>query len=288
MSRVLVTGAGGFIGSHLVPALRAAGHEVIAKDQRDGDVVSEVTWAAWPATDVVVHLAARLSVPDSWGGATEFLRVNLLGTVAALGYCEQHQARLVFMSSYLYGNPTALPIAETAPLVATNPYALSKLLAEQACRFYAARGVEVTILRPFNVYGPGQAEDFVIPWIIRQARAGDVIGVKDLEPKRDYVYVADVVRAIVLAAGSRAQFAVLNVGSGVSHSVAEVVAMIQNTMGTALPVVSSGARRPDEIMDTVADLGEAQRQLGWTPQWALSQGLRETCGGNRGDGVKDV
>jgi len=278
MSRVLVTGASGFIGRHLVPALRAAGHEVIERDQGDGDVADDATWAAWPAAEVVVHLAGRLSVPESWNGATEFLRVNLLGTVAALGYCERHGAQLVSMSSYLYGNPAVLPITETSGLVAANPYALSKMLAEEACQFFAERrSVDVRIFRLFNVYGPGQTGDFIIPLIVHQVRSGREIRVKDLAPKRDYVYVADVVRAILLAVVRRGRYSVLNIGSGVSHSVDEVITIIQQSMGTALPVYSAAERRQDEIMDTVADVGKAETELGWTPEWTLTQGLKKTC-----------
>jgi len=303
MSSVLVTGASGFIGRHLVPALRAAGHDVLERDIGDGDIADERTWAAWPRTDIVVHLAGRLSVPESWADPSGFARVNLVGTVAALGFCQRHGAGLVFMSSYLYGNPSVLPIPETAPVVATNPYALSKKLAESACRFFSDHcGVDVTILRPFNVYGPGQAGDFVIPSIVRLVKEGREIRVRDLRPRRDYVYVTDVVRAIVMVVGRRQRFCVLNVGSGVSHSVVQVIAVIQGIMGTALPVCSDAENRKYEIMDTIADVGEARRQLGWVPEWTLTEGLRRTCehrdppvpasrGGGRdtrGDGVDDV
>jgi GDP-4-dehydro-6-deoxy-D-mannose reductase len=160
--------------------------------------------------------------------------------------------------------------------VAKNPYALSKKLAEEACRFYAESfGMNVVVLRQFNVYGPGQADSFLIPSIIRQVRVGGEIRVKDLEPKRDYVYVADVVRAIVSAAHGPAGFVVCNVGSGVSHSVATIIETIQHVWGTALPVRSDAQRRAEEIMDTVADIAAAKRRLGWQPRFDLRQGLAD-------------
>jgi GDP-4-dehydro-6-deoxy-D-mannose reductase len=279
MSRVLVTGAGGFIGRHLVPHLRASGYEVVAGHDASGDVADSATWAAFPSVDAVVHLAAKSFVPGSWQTPGEFLRVNLMGTVAALEYCRTRNARLVFPSSYLYGDAVHQPIPETAALVATNPYALSKKLAEEACQFFATGfGVAVTILRFFNIYGPGQGGAFLVPTIVNQVRAGREIRVRDLEPRRDYVYVLDVVDAIGKAVAPRSGLGIFNIGSGVSHSVAEVIRIIQEVWGTSLPVRSDAARREHEIMDTVADITRATQQLGWQPRFALRQGLEDLHG----------
>src|SRR5690606_33893882 len=139
----------------------------------------------FPPVDVVVHLAARSYVPDSWEVPADFLRTNLTGALEALEYCRLHNARLVFPSSYMYGDAGSQPIPESHPLVAKNPYALSKKLAEDAARFFAERfNVRTTILRPFNIYGPGQSEAFLIPWILRQLKSGTEVRVKDVEPRR--------------------------------------------------------------------------------------------------------
>jgi nucleoside-diphosphate-sugar epimerase len=181
----------------------------------------------------------------------------------------------VFLSSYLYGNPRELPIAENAPISVTNPYALSKKLAEEVCEFYADRlGVSVMILRPFNAYGPGQKEPFLIPSIIGQVKRGGPVRVQDLEPKRDYVYIADLVEAIASSVNLRYSFNVINVGSGVSHSVADVIQIIQDITGRKLEIKASGERRPNEVMDTVADISKAKEVLGWTPRWTISQGIK--------------
>lgn len=276
MSRILVTGASGFIGKHLIPRLRAEGHEVFEASARSGDVAEDSTWKTFPLADVVVHLAAKSFVPDSWEAPGQFLRTNLLGTVAAMEYCRAHDARLVFPSSYMYGDAGRLPIPETATLVAANPYALSKKLAEEACGFFGDRfSINITILRPFNVYGPGQSDTFLIPTIVNQLKAGKDIRVKDLEPRRDYVYVRDVVEAMIRAVTCDRGFSVFNVGSGESHSVAELIRTIQDVWGTALPVRSDGVRRKDEIMDTVADIAQAEQQLGWKPRFTLRQGLED-------------
>lgn len=276
MAKILVTGASGFIGKHLIPQLCEVGHDVVDVDIESGDVAEETTWMKYPQAEVVIHLAGKSYVPESWADPAAFIKCNLLGTVGALNYCRKYNARLIFLSSYLYGNPQALPIPETAPLIANNPYALSKKLAEDSCLFYSDRfGIPIIIFRLFNVYGPGQPENFLIPSIIRQVNAGEVIHVKDLEPKRDYVYIRDVVQSILKAVNCQRRFCIFNIGSGASLSVEEIIRIIQDLKKTNLPAYSTAERRKDEIMNTVADITLAKLQLGWSPQWTFIQGVQQ-------------
>jgi GDP-4-dehydro-6-deoxy-D-mannose reductase len=272
-----VTGASGFIGQHMTTALRSASHAVIEATRDMGDVADSETWERFPAVDVVIHLAGKPFVPLSWAEPASFIRANVVGTTHALEYARRYGARVVFLSSYIYGAPKDLPIPETAAVDATNPYALSKWLAEQTCAFYAERfGVPVVVLRPFNVYGPGQAVDFLIPTIVRQVCDAQPIRVKDLKPRRDYVYVEDVVDLILLAMECAATYKVFNAGSGVSHSVDDIIGIVQRTVGTTLPIVSDNERRPGEVMDTVADIALAKHELGWEPRWSLDAGIEAT------------
>lgn len=280
MSKILATGASGFIGRHLVPKLRDAGHEVVEAGSDSGDIADESTWLKFSQVEVVIHLAGKSFVPDSWVDPAMFIRCNLLGTVAALEYCRKHDARLIFLSSYLYGNTDAISIPETAPLIANNPYGLSKKLAEEACRFYSdSFDTNITILRLFNVYGPGQPENFLIPSIIRQVNLREAIHIKNLEPRRDYVYVGDVVQAILKAIHCQGRFNIFNIGSGVGYSVEELIQIIQSVKRTNLPVYSDAEKRKDEVMNAVADITKAKLQLGWAPQWTLVQGVHQTING---------
>jgi GDP-4-dehydro-6-deoxy-D-mannose reductase len=274
MFKILVTGAKGFIGRQLIPVIGNPETQIFPMDFENGNISIKATWESFPIAHKVIHLAGKSFVPDSWNDPSSFFNCNLLGTIEALNYCRKNNASLIFLSSYMYGNQEKQPISETAQLIANNPYALSKKQSEEACKFYSEHfGVSVTILRLFNVYGPGQPENFLIPFIISQAKNGKCIQVKDLEPKRDFVYVADVARAISLASKLSDGYNVINIGSGKSYSVETVIGLIQDLMRTNLPVYSLNERRKDEILDTVSDISLARKLMGWTPQWTLKDGL---------------
>ena len=276
MADVLITGATGFIGKHLVPKLRSCQNDVVEASSLDGDIADCATWTHFERAPVLIHLAGRSFVPDSWKDPSGFFITNFHGTVCALEYCRRHNARLIYLSSYLYGNPSKLPIPESAPLVANNPYALSKKFAEDACKFYVDNyGVKVIILRPFNVYGRDQSELFLIPSIIRQTMTSDHIAVKDLAPRRDYIYIDDLVDAIIKTVSCELDFDTFNIGAGVSYSVAELIDIIQRIKGTSLIVQANGERRAGEIMDTIADIRKAKDMLGWAPKYSLRSGLEK-------------
>ncbi len=282
MASVLLTGATGFIGKHLVKRLRALDHTVFEVNRQSGDIASQEIWATFPPMEVVVHLAARTFVPDSWRDPTGFVRTNFNGTMQALDYCKIHKAKMIFISAYLYGIPDALPIPESSALRANNPYAFSKKIAEDACRFYSEYfGIDITILRPFNIYGPGQNEKWLIPSIVEQVRKGKVIEVLDLAPKRDYVYIDDFNDAITKSLDKINGFNVFNIGSGQSYSVESVIELIQFAEGSNIRVSCAGERRPQEIMDTIADISRARQVLGWSPRWSLSNGIKAVVEANK-------
>jgi nucleoside-diphosphate-sugar epimerase len=269
-----VTGAAGFIGRALAVGLEAAGYEVIRTTSADGDVADAATWKALMPVDHVFHLAGRSYVPDSWENPAAFVATNLGGTMRALEYCKAHSAHLVYVSAYVYGLPTRLPIHEDDPVEPNNPYAFSKVLAEQACRFYTeTMGVHTTVIRPFNIFGPGQRHEFLIPMILDSVRRGGPIRVKDLEPRRDYIFLDDLVGILIKAADAPESYRVFNAGSGQSWSVRELISAIQSVSGTNLEVESSYERRFNEICDVVADISRAHDLLGWQPKLTLEEGI---------------
>lgn len=226
--------------------------------------------------DFVFHLAGRTYVPDAWHEPADFQRVNVTGTLNVLELCRARGIPMTYVSAYVYGIPARLPISEDDRAVPNNPYALSKLMAESLCRFYADFfDVPVTIIRPFNIYGFGQKGHFLIPEIISQVKAGQSIHLKDLTPRRDYIYLDDLVDALMLTLVSKPGCHVFNIGNGSSLSVAEIVEVIQKAAGTSLPVVSENQPRVNEISDVYADIGKASKELRWRPRHSFEEGIRK-------------
>jgi GDP-4-dehydro-6-deoxy-D-mannose reductase len=274
MATVIVTGAAGFIGKAVVAHLRRTGHDVVPVGRERGDVATSEFWDALPRADHLIHLAGRSYVPDSWKAPADFYAANVVGTARAADYCRRTQAHLVFVSSYVYGAPKHLPIGEEHPLAPGSPYALSKVLAEQVCAFHAeSERLPVTVVRPFNVFGPGQRSDFLIAAVVDQIRQGDTIRVKDLAPRRDYLFIDDLVSGLERAMHTPVGLRIFNMGSGSSHSVQDVIDLAQDVAGTRLGVDCEDVTRQNEIPEVRADTTLARTQLDWIPRVSLREGL---------------
>jgi len=275
--RVLVTGSRGFIGSHLVCRLEQEGAEVIGVDISDGiDITDRSQLKGCNNIDFIYHLAAKVNIPAAAADSGSTYFTNVAGTLNMLELGRQNQvSKFIFASTYVYGRPQYLPVDEKHPVNPVNPYSRSKVLGEELCRAYHDDcGLKCVIIRAFNIYGEGQGGDFLIPGILRQI-AGDAIRLDDAEPKRDFLYVDDAVAAYIKAAGyTGADFAVFNIGSGKSYSVAGVVDRIMSVAGKKLPVQYRQKRRKNELMDVVADIAKARRELGWEPEIDFEEGLR--------------
>ena len=274
---VIVTGGSGFIGYHLTNRLKSRGVGVISLNRTNGDITKKDTWDSLPKVHSVIHLAGRSYVPDSWINSGDFVETNVVGTQRALDYCRKSGASMVYANSYPYGIPDELPINEYAPIKPNNPYSLSKCMGEQLCEFASDyHNVTATVLRLFNVYGANQRKDFLIPSIINQVLYKKKIIVMDLNPRRDYVYVNDVVEALVKSTSLTEGFNSINIGSGVSYSVRDVIENIQLAANTDLNIVSKESERINEVPDVVADISKAKKVLDWSPIYSFKEGIKLT------------
>jgi len=276
MKKILVTGSNGFIGRALVNRLSGLGLATIGFDIIDGDVAGEGSLTHLEKEDIsyVFHLAGKTFVPDSWLHPFDFYRTNVLGTANVLEFCRKTGAGLTYVSSYLYGNPEYLPIDENHPVGAFNPYSHTKLVAEEICRYYRDQfNPGISILRPFNVYGPGQSGQFLIPELIRKIVDPQIalIEVMDLKPKRDFVFIDDFIDALYLSMdGPRG---IYNVGSGSSVSVEEVINTIKDITGIQKNVLTRNVERRMEIFDLYADVTKISTSLKWKVKVSFKEGL---------------
>lgn len=307
---VAVTGAEGFIGSHLVEALVRAGFrvramvlynsfgswgwlehlppdimadvEVILGDVRDPLSVRECLRDA----EVVYHLAALIAIPYSYQAPHSYVQTNVIGTLNVLeAVRDLGTPRLIHTStSEVYGTARQVPIQETHPLQAQSPYAASKVGADKLVESYhLSFGLPVVTLRPFNTFGPRQSARAVIPTVISQIAARqDVIKVGSLKPTRDFNYVADTAQsflAVGTAPAPKVLGRTLNTGTGVEVSVGALVEAIADVMGARVEVQQEAARmRPDasEVMRLISDSSELRQLTGWQPAYTLHTGLERT------------
>ena len=284
--RVLVTGSSGFVGKNLVEELKRQDAKVLTLTDHDGrridirdqqrvnGIINEIR-----NIDIIYHLAAITSVPFSFENPGETYEVNVIGTLNILELCRLcNTEKIVFASSYIYGQPQYMPIDEEHPLQPTNPYARSKILGEELCKAYNTDfGVKCIILRPFNIYGAGQNKNFLIPSIIAQLQYGK-IELKDPAPKRDFIYISDIIEAYINAEEFKGNFEVFNIGYGKSYSVKEITEKIVQLYGKDVKINYKNERRKNEIMDTVADIRKAKEKLSWEPSVNIDAGLKSMLG----------
>lgn len=273
---ILVTGSNGFIGKRLAEQLICCGYTVFKHSSTDGDISS--CGLPYDNIDHVFHLAAKTFVPDSWSDPYNFYRVNVIGTENILEFCRKSKCSLTFMSTYVYGVPKYTPIDEKHPIAPNTPYNHSKVLAESLCNFYSDKfNIPITIIRPFNIYGSNQKSHFLIPSIINQLKDNkkQIIEVMDLRPKRDFLYIDDLIDALILTIESKG-FSIYNVASGASISVEDVIKTILTVAGSQKQYVSKNCERKEEIMDVFANISKIKNELGWEPKTSLEEGILKT------------
>ena len=306
-SRVLVTGAGGFIGSHVVERLVREGAtvralvrynsrndwgaldwlgpellnevEVVLGDLRDAEIVAQ----AVRGSRYVFHLAAQIAIPYSYLNPRDFFETNVLGSLNVAQASLDHEVHhLVHTStSEVYGTAQTVPITEKHPLNPQSPYAASKVGADALMdSFHRAYGLPATVLRPFNTYGPRQSARAVIPTIVSQALAGGSVKLGSLTPRRDLTYVGDTVAGYLAAAARPVTIGrTVQLGTGHEVAVSEIVEVVGELVGHPLEVeLDPGRVRPEksEVMLLLSSPDLAGELMDWRPEIDLREGLRRT------------
>lgn len=300
--KVLVTGAGGFIGSHLCEALveagasvrafviydslgsngwldhspRRADMEIVAGDLADRDSVRK----AVDGCDVVFHLGALIAIPYSYQAPASYVRVNVEGTLNVLQSARDTSvSRVVHTStSEVYGTARYVPIDEAHPLQGQSPYAATKIAADKLAEaFFHSFAIPVVTVRPFNTFGPRQSPRAVIPTIALQCLNGSEVRLGNLDPTRDFTFVADTVRGFLRAAQTENVLGeTINLGTGREVSIENLVKLIGTACGVEPRIVQQDERlRPkgSEVERLCANAVLARRTLGWQPEVTLEEGL---------------
>lgn len=280
MGKILVTGGNGFVGNHIVNYLTSKDYKLFSPSSSELNVTNDEDWSKWEDRGIehVIHLAGKTFVPDSWEHPEDFILTNAIGTLQAVTFCRKQSIGMTYISAYIYGQPKSNPISEMAEINPNNPYAVSKYMGEEICAFFGKYfDMDITTLRLFNVYGKGQSTRFLIPMIINQVLDKQSnITVQDLAPKRDYIHIDDVCRAVECSMSRTKGYNVFNIGSGVSYSVREIIEMVQKAAHTNKKVESKQNVRRNEINDVVADIEKIEKQWGWKPQVSMEKGI-EYC-----------
>lgn len=305
--KILVTGAGGFIGSHLCEELVKAGASVRALvrynssnshgllEQVPKDVYRDIEIVSGDIRDSslmlkrvagcgrVIHLAALIAIPYSYEAPESYVHTNVLGTLNVLQACLGNDVeRLVHVStSEVYGTALYTPIDENHPLQAQSPYSAGKIAADKMAEsFHLSFGLPVVTMRPFNCFGPRQSARAFIPAMISQILSDETVVCGSLEPYRDYTFVKDTAAGLIAGATVPGiEGLTINVGSGKKITMGGVLDLIMNRMNVRRRICRDDRRkRPEtsEVYELMADNTKAKELLGWFPRYSLEQGLDET------------
>jgi NAD dependent epimerase/dehydratase len=304
---ILITGGGGFIGSHLVERLVHLGANVTVflryNSREDEGLIKflslevreniNIIWGDLRSIqsvkigvkekDIIFHLGALISVPYSYVNPQDVIETNILGVINILDAAREYGVEKVIhtSTSEVYGTALYTPIDEEHPLQAQSPYSASKIGADKICEsYFKSFDLPVTILRPFNTYGPRQSARAVIPCIISQALQGETVKIGALTPTRDFTFISDLIDGFIeIGKADNVIGETINVGFGEDISIKELISLISELMKKRINIQQEKERmRPpkSEVMRLVADTTKAKRLLGWRPKVTLEKGLLET------------
>ena len=298
MESILITGHGGFIGSHLVENL-SKNHNIIGIGktrlkntkiiQINQDIAKIKPEKIPKKISAIIHLAAITDIKFCQDNPQKCFKVNVQGTQNLLEICRKRNLKFIFLStSHVFGKPIKIPINESHPKRPESAYACSKLCAESICEFYAkSYNLDISIIRLFSIYGPRSPDHLVTSKIISQALKNKVIKIGNLNSKRDFLYIDDAVSAISLVLQKTQKFDTYNVGYGKSHSIQELLNTVREISKTRAKISQDKLLiRKTDVPEVIADSSKI-RKLGWTPKTNFYEGIRLTYDWYKGNTVNN-
>jgi UDP-glucose 4-epimerase len=274
MTKILVTGSRGFIGKQVIKKLKKSEIITDSIDSKRIDLKNIEEVMRLSESDVVIHLAGKTTKGLDW---EEYFDNNVLGTLNILEYCIVKKIKkMIFVSSYVYGNPKYLPINEKHPIEPHNPYTKSKYLAEQLCEFYAKNSdLKIIILRPFNIFGKTLPKDFLISNLLKSIKTNEKITIINKDSRRDFLHINDFVDVILKIKDFDFKFEIFNVGSGKSYSFNEVIKKIEDISMERLHLEYE-ENKENFIEEITADISKINNKIKWFPKISFDEGLKKS------------
>ena len=272
--KIIVIGAKGFIGKNFCKKYKKK-FNIVEVSRQHGNLAIEKSWQNLPKAKVMIQLANLNSIEKSLSSPSLLIKNNINLLLNALTYCRKHNCKMIYLSSYVYGKNPIIPTPESQSIVGNNPYALSKIISEELINFYTNyHNVNSIILRPFNVYGYGQSKRFLISNIISCILKKKKIKINDFNISRDYVYIDDILTAIFKSIYVKKKKLVLNIGSGKSFKIIEIIKIVERFVNKKLFIEKTKQIR-NPVQKTRAKISMAKKYLNWKPKFSLKNGIKQ-------------
>ena len=277
--KILILGSRGFIGSELLNAFRKEKKFQISSDhyknKKKFNLQNKSSWKKLKKFDLLINLANLTDIPSSWNDSYKIIKNNFLINLNALEYCKKNKCKYICLSSYIYKYKKNVYLKESDELKPSSPYHLSLYLNEKKClSFSNLFGVKSLILRLSNVYGYGQSRKFLIPQLFYQAEKFKEFSVLDMKPKRNYIYIDDVINAIKKSIFLDFEYEIINIGSKYSYSVKDITKKIASFYSADIKIKNKKLIRKNEIEDVKINILKAQKLLKWQPKFSINDGLK--------------
>ena len=284
VNKVLVTGSKGFVGTHLCKYLKQSGFQIVTTHNKHKpiDVTNSDQLLKIDDVNAIVHLAAKTSISDSFKKPFETYFTNFIGTLNVLELARARKIKkVIYVSTYVYGQPLYLPIDEKHSINPHSPYNNSKLMAEKICQNYSHHfGINIVTLRPFYVYGPNHRNRSLIPSVIKQIKIDGKVKLSGDKIKRDFLFVTDFVYLIErIFQDFPRGYNIYNVGYGKSYSLNQVAEELARLIGKKIEIEYSKGVNPD-VTDMIADIRKVSKEFNWRPTIDIKRGLQFIVGGS--------
>ena len=283
LHNILITGSRGFVGDHICKSYFKNKYNLItenpADNQRNDITKIEYFENFGDKIDAIIHLAAKTSINDSLTDPYETYYINIIGTLNVLEFAKRKKiTNLIFLSTYVYGQPQYLPIDENHPINPHSPYNKSKIIAESLCEDYSKIfGINVVILRPFYLYGYNRKKNTLIRSILDQINTNEIVKLSNEKTSRDFLYISDFSELLNKILNRFPPGCnIYNVGSGTSYTITEISRKIANLLNKEIRICYDGSIRKQDINEMVADITRTSKEFDWKPKIDIDQGLTLT------------